>query len=132
MKLHFTVNVSEGVRVCSLTARLNPEWRCKEWDEERVEVIDFMGFDPNKKYEELVSKYRIDLDQSGESFTRVRGSHTGEYITKLDMITNFGKEYIIGHESEHEFDLQIPYGARVVCFLGSYSDKLNSLGAYYD
>jgi hypothetical protein len=32
-KLHFTVNVSEGTRVCPMVARLNPEWQCKEWDE---------------------------------------------------------------------------------------------------
>ena len=131
-KLHFTVNVSEGTRVCPMVARLNPEWQCKEWDEQRTETYNFFGFDPEKATEEDISNYRIDLDRSGESFTRVRGSHTGEYITKLDLVTNFGKEYIIGHDSEHDFDLQIPYGTRVVCFLGSFADKLLSLGAYYD
>jgi hypothetical protein len=41
IKLSFLINVSEGVRVCPLVARLNPEWRCKEWDEERTETYEF-------------------------------------------------------------------------------------------
>lgn len=119
MKLHFTINVSEKAKVCPLVARLNPDWRCKEWDEDRTEIYDFIGSNTEKKCQDYLSNtYRIDLDQSGESFTRVRGSHTGEYITKLDLVTNFGKEYVIGFDSDYEFDLQIPYGSRVVCFLG--------------
>jgi hypothetical protein len=31
-----------------MVARLNPEWQCKEWDEERTESYDFFGFDSKK------------------------------------------------------------------------------------
>ncbi len=48
MKFFININVSEGKRVCPLVARLNPEWKCKEWEEERIQTIDFFGFDPNK------------------------------------------------------------------------------------
>ena len=43
LKMTFSINVSEGARVCPLVARLNPEWRCKEWDEDRTESVDFGG-----------------------------------------------------------------------------------------
>jgi hypothetical protein len=48
LKMHFLVNVSDGARVCPMVARLNPEWQCKEWDEERTESYDFFGFDSKK------------------------------------------------------------------------------------
>jgi hypothetical protein len=51
LKMQYLVNVSEGTRVCPMVARLNPEWKCKEWDEDRTESYDFFGFDPNKASE---------------------------------------------------------------------------------
>ena len=43
IKISFIINVSEEKRLCPLEARLNPEWRCKEWDEERSETFTFDG-----------------------------------------------------------------------------------------
>ncbi len=51
LKQIFTVNVSEGTSVCPLTARLNPEWRCKEWEEQRTETYNFYGFKPEENKE---------------------------------------------------------------------------------
>ena len=45
MKMTYTVNVSEEKRLCPLDARLNPEWRCKEWDELKTECCTFYGYD---------------------------------------------------------------------------------------
>jgi hypothetical protein len=42
-KMTYKINVAEEKRLCPLEARLNPEWRCKEWDEVRSECYTFYG-----------------------------------------------------------------------------------------
>lgn len=32
MSMSFTVNETEGKMICPMEARLNPLWRCKEWE----------------------------------------------------------------------------------------------------
>ncbi len=76
--------------MCPLVARLNPEWRCKEWDEERTETYTFYGFNPEKSKEKQ-TPYRFNLDESGESFTNITGQHNSNYITRIDFTTNFGR-----------------------------------------
>ena len=74
----FSVNVSEGTRVCPLVARLNPEWRCKEWEEERTEIKNFYGFNPEDglKKDKSPSFYRFQLSEQGdEHFTQIAGQH---------------------------------------------------------
>lgn len=133
IKLTFFVNVSEGTRVCPLVARLNPGWRCKEWTEERTEQYDFYGLEEmEKNCDNVWNHYKIVLDCTGEYLTRIRGQHNDDYITKIELCTNFGKEYSIGHESSNNFDLDVPYGARVIGLFGSYNANLLSLSAYYD
>ena len=39
----YVINVSEGRKLCPLEARLNPEWRCKEWDETKTDTYTFFG-----------------------------------------------------------------------------------------
>ncbi len=68
------MNVSEGTRVCPLTARLNPDWRCKEWEEERTETYNFFGFKPEENKEKQ-TLYRFNLDTEGEYFTKITGQH---------------------------------------------------------
>jgi len=95
-KITYTINVSENKKLCPFEARLNPEWRCKEWDEDRTETFNFYGFDPLTNKKDLTS-HVINLDSSGEFLTRIRGIHK-TYISKVEFTTNFGREYTIGHD----------------------------------
>jgi hypothetical protein len=88
MKQIFTVNVSENTRVCPLVARLNPEWRCKEWDEEKTETYSFTDFKENGSSNK---QYKFDLDESGESFTKITGQHNVDFVTRIELTTNFGR-----------------------------------------
>ncbi len=74
IKQTFTINVSEGTRVCPLVARLNPEWRCKEWDEDRTETYNFFGFKPDESKEQLTTS-TFNMDEKGEYFTKISGQH---------------------------------------------------------
>ena len=61
--------------MCPLVARLNPEWRCKEWEEERTETYNFFGFKPEES-KEVQTLYRFNLDDQGEHFTKISCQHT--------------------------------------------------------
>lgn len=153
LKITFIVNVSEGKRLCPMEARLNPEWKCKEWDEPRSETYPFFGFDrSNTNPSELVT-HIIPLDVAkGECITSIKGVYC-TFISKVEFTTNFGRKYTIGHDypkqadpgpqielflsnqEEDEvktFEVEIPYGSKAVCLNGSYNANLLALSAYYD
>ena len=154
LKFTYAINVSEEKRLCPLDARLNPEWRCKEWEEERTELITFYGQSKDVIELNVKEKYKhhlIHLDESGECITRVRGTHSS-YISKLEISTNFGRNFVIGHDyplmldpiyklggygigikdiEERRFELDIPPCSKVVCFIGSHNTDLLSIAAYY-
>lgn len=43
MKMTYTINQSDGAALCPLEARLNPDFKPKEWTEKVTESITFYG-----------------------------------------------------------------------------------------
>ena len=70
----------------------------KVWTEKVTESITFYGQkDPAGK------SHLIDLDDAGECIIRVRGLHSS-IISKLEITTNFGRTFKIGHDYPLQMD----------------------------
>lgn len=153
-KLTYVITASEDKHLCPMDARLNPEWRCREWEETKTEVFTFYGQDKDKLENNTKGLYKAHtllLDEAGECVTRVRGKHSS-FISKLEISTNFGRTLVVGHDyplavdpvhlaggygmgirevEERRFELDIPPCSKVVCFIGSYNADLLSIAAFY-
>jgi len=154
-KMTYVVLVSEDKKLCPMDARLNPDWRCKEWEETKTECFTFYGQNKEtieKNASGLYNTHALLLDEAGECVTRVRGRHAS-FISKLEISTNFGRTLVVGHDyplavdpvylaggyglgvkdvEERRFELDIPPCSKVVCFIGSYNADLFSIAAFYN
>eukprot|EP00831_Metopus_contortus_P066876 TRINITY_DN59643_c0_g1_i1.p1 TRINITY_DN59643_c0_g1~~TRINITY_DN59643_c0_g1_i1.p1 ORF type:complete len:162 (+),score=40.54 TRINITY_DN59643_c0_g1_i1:47-532(+) len=67
----------------------------------------------------------------GEYLSTIRGRH-GAIIDRLELYNNYNKLVAwAGGSGGLNFDLQIPYGKRVIAFSGSTNGHLHSLTAYF-
>ena len=93
--MSFTVNEKEDKMLCPMEARLNPLWRCKEWEALITEKYEFYG--SNHYITKKVHTFTLD-SKEGECITRVRGVKCNSVITLLEFTTNFGHKFTVGHD----------------------------------
>ncbi|CDW84468.1 UNKNOWN [Stylonychia lemnae] len=144
-KFTFVKNVKEDKKLCPFEARENPNWRCKEWYEDDEDEQIFYGVKNKSK----LAQFKIDLGEN-EYITKVTGI-MNTYISRLDLTTNFGKKYSVGHNypdflkdigqkelprnmipKPRQFQMNVPKGSRVVGLSGAFNENLITLDAHYE
>lgn len=102
IKFIYDLKITEGKKISPYESRLNPGVKSVTKIETREEEHNFLGTSENNEYD----LHQIDLSND-EFITRVQVVQCA-YISRLDITTNFGRKFTIGHDyPEYTIDPEI-------------------------